>query len=128
MQHLVDQLAPALTDMGDSRQTGPDNRQIFHDDISTLEAKDQSGKPLMLIARDDLPPKMTTILALLETMFRQAAGAMGAGAKVFVFDPGGVNSCRPGGLAVSLAGETYTWQTPIPCSATSTGTVLWQRL
>ncbi|HEY2533481.1 MAG TPA: hypothetical protein VGJ20_37050 [Xanthobacteraceae bacterium] len=99
------------------------------EDISTLEAKDQSGKPLTLIARSDLPPTVTAILALLETMFRQSAGAMGGGTRVFVFDPGGVNSCRPGGLAVLLAGETYTWQTPIPgCSATNTGTAVWQRL
>jgi hypothetical protein len=88
------------------------------DDISTLEAKDQTGKPLMRVARNDLPPTMTGILAILEAMFRKSLGAMGEGMKVFVFDASGVNSCGPGGLAVSLAGETYTWQTPIPgCSA-----------
>jgi hypothetical protein len=99
------------------------------DDISTLEAKDQNGKPLTPIARSDLPPTVTALLTLLETMFRQSAGALGAGTKTFVFDPGGVNSCRPGGLGVPLAGETYTWETPIPgCSATNTGTAVWRRL
>jgi hypothetical protein len=88
------------------------------DDIGTLEAKDQTGKPLTLIARSDLPPTMTGVIAALGAIFRKSLGALGEGTKVFVFDADGVNSCKPGGLTVPFAGENYTWQTPVPgCSA-----------
>jgi hypothetical protein len=88
--------------------------RLSFDDIDALDAKNQAGQPLPPIARKDLPPTMTGMLAVVETMFRQSAGAMGQGMKLFVFDAGTVNSCKQGGLAVVLAGETYTWQTPIP--------------
>jgi hypothetical protein len=53
----------------------------------------------------------------MEAMFRQSLGTFGQGMKVFVFDAAGVTSCKPGGLTVPFADETYTWQTPIPgCS------------
>ena len=56
------------------------------EDIDTLEAKDQAGKSLNLLARSDMPPAPTAVLAAVEAMFRQALGAMGKGAKMFVFD------------------------------------------
>jgi hypothetical protein len=89
--------------------------RLSFEDIDAIDAKDQAGKPLAPVARKDLPPTLTGMLAVVETMFRQSAGAMGQGMKMSVFDAGAVNSCkRGGGLAVVLGGETYTWQTPIP--------------
>jgi hypothetical protein len=80
------------------------------EDISALEPKDQSGKPLTRIARNELPPPAAAFLAGLE--------AYGKGIKMFVFDRGEVDSCRKGELSVSLAGENYTWETPFPgCSS-----------
>jgi hypothetical protein len=84
------------------------------DDVDQLQAKDQNQQPLAPISRSDLPPATIAVLSALEAMFRQTAGAMGKGMKVFVFDAGAVNSCMQGGLTVPLAGETYTWETPIP--------------
>jgi len=34
--------------------------------------------------------------------------------KMFVFESGAIDSCKKGQLAVPLAGETYTWDTPFP--------------
>jgi hypothetical protein len=84
------------------------------EDINTLQATDQAGKPLNLLARSDMPPAPTAVLAAIETMFRQSLGAMGNGMKMFVFDAGDVDSCKKGQLSIPYAAETYTWDTPFP--------------
>jgi hypothetical protein len=84
------------------------------DDIDTLEARDQAGNALNLLARSDMPPAPTAMLVAVETMFRQSLGAMGKGMKMFVFDVGDVDSCKKGGMSIPFAGETYTWDTPFP--------------
>jgi hypothetical protein len=84
------------------------------EDIDTLEARDRAGRPLNLLARSDMPPAPTAMLAAVEAMFRQSLGAMGKGAKMFVFDAADVDSCKTGGMSIPFAGETYTWDTPIP--------------
>ncbi len=73
------------------------------------------GNALKQIADSDLPPVMTNMLASVEGMLHQALGPMGEGIHWLVFDSGGtVRSCAKGGLSVQYAGETYTYQTPIP--------------
>jgi hypothetical protein len=84
------------------------------DDIDTLQARDQAGKPLNLLSRSDMPPAPTAMLTAVEAMFRQSLGAMGEGAKMFVFDAADVDSCKTGGMSIPFAGDTYTWDTPIP--------------
>lgn len=84
------------------------------DEITTLEAKDETGKALTVVARSDLPPVINGVLSGLESIFRQAFGAFGKGTKMFVFDAGSVNSCKKGGMSVPFANETYTWETPFP--------------
>jgi hypothetical protein len=87
---------------------------LSFDDIDTLEAKDQAGKPLNLLVRSVMPPAPTAVLAAVETLFRQSLGAMGKGMKMFVFDAADVDSCKKGEMSIPFAGETYTWDTPIP--------------
>jgi len=87
---------------------------LSFDDIDTLEARDRAGKPLNLLARSDMPPAPTAVLAAVESMFRQSLGAMGKGMKMFVFDAGDVDSCKKGEMSIPFAAETYTWDTPIP--------------
>jgi hypothetical protein len=87
---------------------------VSFDDVASLEARDQSGKPLTPVARDDLPPTNAGMLVALEGVFRQSIGAMGKGMKMFVFEGAGVDSCKKGKLSVPLASETYTWDTPFP--------------
>jgi hypothetical protein len=87
---------------------------LSFDDIDTLEARDQTGKPLNLLARSVMPPAPVAVLTAVETMFRQSLGAMGKGMKMFIVEAGDVDSCKKGGMSIPLAGETYTWNTPIP--------------
>jgi hypothetical protein len=85
-----------------------------YEDIAGLEPKDQSGKSLAPVARNDLPPASVAMLDGLEPVLRQSLGAYGKGLKVFVFDKGDVDSCQKGQLSVEVAGENYTWETPFP--------------
>jgi hypothetical protein len=88
------------------------------EEINQLEPKDQSGKTLRPVARDDLPPASAGALAGLEAFWRQSS-ALNKGIKMFVFEKGDVDACKKGQLSVALAGETYTWETPFPgCSST----------
>lgn len=90
---------------------------VSFDEIDALQARDQSEKPLKPVERDALPPAAAGMLVAMETVFRQSLGALGKGTRTFVFDGGSVRSCGKGRLAVLFAGETYTWDTPIPgCS------------
>ena len=90
---------------------------LSFEDVPALDARDQTGKPLTLVVRDALPPTTAAMAVGIETSLRQSLGAMGKGMKLFVFDAGDVNSCKRGSLSVPLAGDTYTWDTPIPgCS------------
>jgi hypothetical protein len=84
------------------------------EEINTLEARDARGKPLTLLARQDLPPTTIGLVASFEALLRQSLGAMGKGVKLFVFDAGDVDACKEGQLSVPLAGEVYTWNTPFP--------------
>jgi len=84
------------------------------DDIDTLEARDQSDKPLKFVSSDTLTPAAAGALTAMEAVIRQSLGAMGKAMKTFVFDAGAVRSCEKGGLSVLFAGETYTWETPFP--------------
>lgn len=82
------------------------------EDINPLEAKDQNGRLLVPLVRDGLPPVTIGAVTAIETMLRQSLGSMGKGMKLFVYDSEGIDSCGNGRLSVSLANETYTWETP----------------
>jgi hypothetical protein len=87
---------------------------VSFEDIGTLEARDQNGQPLTLLARDALPPTTVAMLGFFDTFLRQSLGRFGNGTKTFVFDGGTVRACEQGGMSIPLGGETYTWETPIP--------------
>lgn len=87
---------------------------VTFQEINTLDARNQNGRALTPIERDQLPPATIGAVTTIETMFRQSAGNMGKGMKLFVFDGTGVDSCGKGRLSVSVANETYTWDTPFP--------------
>jgi hypothetical protein len=84
------------------------------EDVDGLKAMDQTGKPLVPVAREDLPPTNIAMLAAVEGLMRQSFGAMGKGMKMSIFNAGGVDPCKQGQLAVPFANETYTWETPFP--------------
>jgi hypothetical protein len=87
---------------------------VEFDDTAALELKDADGKPLKLLEGDNVPPSMAGATASLGGMFRQALGPMGQGMHFFVYENGGVHSCKKGRLTVVYAGENYTYDTPFP--------------
>lgn len=84
------------------------------DDIPTLEALSGGSTPLKPLTGDAIPPTVAGILTALEGSLRQALGATGQGIRWFVFDSGSLQACAKGSLAIPFAGETYTYETPIP--------------
>jgi hypothetical protein len=88
------------------------------DEIDTLEAKDNHGKPLQLLGKNDMPPAVIGALATMEAVLARSLGPMGKGTHWFVFDGGTVHACGKGGMSISFAGEIYTYETPVPgCSS-----------
>ena len=83
------------------------------DDIPSLDAKSGSTS-LTALTGDAIPPTVAGILTTLEASLGQALGPTGKGMHWFVFDAGPLHACDKGDLSVPLAGETYTWETPIP--------------
>lgn len=92
---------------------------ISFDDIKILEARDESGRALTPVPRDELPPASIGLLATFEAGFRRALGPRGNGVRFFLFDAGAVRACEKGGISVPFDGETYTWETPFPGCATT---------
>lgn len=87
---------------------------LSFENIDSLQANDQNGKPLNALPRDNLPPTAAGMVAVMEGMMRQSLGSMGKGMKMFIFDAGSLGACKAGGMSIPLAGETYTWKTPVP--------------
>jgi hypothetical protein len=87
---------------------------VSFENVDTLQAINQSGKPLTPVARDSLPPTNIAMVSALESFLRQTLGSMGSGMKMFVFEAGDIGSCNRGQLSILLANETYTWDTPFP--------------
>ena len=84
------------------------------DPIDTFQAQDGDKKPLALLEGDNIPPDVAGSISFLGAMMRQSIGAMGQGMHFFVFNAGDVRACTKGQLAIPFAGETYTYDTPIP--------------
>ncbi|HTQ15452.1 MAG TPA: hypothetical protein VMH86_16400 [Rhizomicrobium sp.] len=77
-------------------------------------AKDADGNELTRIDDSSQPPVVSAMLAGMQGVLSQAIGQMGQGIHWIVFDTNSVHACQKGGLSVQYAGETYTYQTPIP--------------
>lgn len=87
---------------------------ITFDTIDLPQVKDGKGTPLKALSGDDIPPTLAGYLVTLQGTMRQSIGAFGQGMHVFAFDGGNVHACQKGGMSISFAGETYTYDTPIP--------------
>lgn len=121
---FVPQLSPespptqALLDkyvfIGISHAYIPVGGNMRYEAIDALEARDGDDKPLTLLTGNQLPPAMVGLRATADAFFRQSLGPMGQGVHWFVFDGGAVHACGKGRLSVPFAGETYTYDTPIP--------------
>jgi hypothetical protein len=94
-------------------QLDPGGKMIFSLDES-VQAIGLSGTQLKALDETGYPPMVAGMVATLGGFVRQSLGAMGQGTKFYVFDSAGVRACEKGQLSVVYAGETYTYETPIP--------------
>jgi hypothetical protein len=83
------------------------------DDIESLQVS-SGGGPLVALDKASMPPAITGTLATMQAIMAQATGPFGRGFHWFVYRGGTVNSCQKGVLSVAFAGETYTYEMPIP--------------
>jgi hypothetical protein len=84
------------------------------DKIDALPVTDADATPLKALTGDSVPPTVTGMLTTLGPGLRQGLGPMGEGIAWFVFESGSVHSCEKGRMVVPFAGETHTYDTPIP--------------
>jgi hypothetical protein len=94
-------------------QLGPGGEMVF-DKEESATAANLDGTPLKALIENSYPPAVTGAVTAMGSFMRQSMGAMGAGMKFEVFESNGVRACEKGRLSVKYAGETYTYDTPIP--------------
>ena len=82
------------------------------DNIADLRISDAAARSLTPLPANATPPEVTQALADLQALGRQSP--MGQGTHWFVFEASMIHSCTPGKVSVPFAGETYTFDTPIP--------------
>jgi hypothetical protein len=92
----------------------PGTAESTFETVNSLNAMDWQQRSLKPLSREKLSPASNGVLTTMEQAMRQAYGKMGEHFNGFVFEAGAVRACEQGGLAVLYAGETYTWETPIP--------------
>jgi len=91
----------------------PGGKMVFSREESA-QATSLDGTQLKLLDEASYPPAVAGAVVTLGGFMRQSLGAMGEGMKFLVFESGGVRACEKGRLSVAYAGETYTYDTPIP--------------
>lgn len=84
-----------------------------YEDTGGVQVSDLAGQPLTEIALKDLPPALVGLTAQMDASFRQSVNG-NAKMRILAFQPGTVLACQKGGLAVTYAGERYTFETPMP--------------
>jgi len=92
----------------------PDGRMSFAA-VDALSVKDAQGNSVRILKDSEIPPAVSGGVQTMESFFRQSLGPVGAGFHWFVLDGSKVHSCTAGsGFSVQFAGETYTYDAPIP--------------
>lgn len=83
---------------------------LSFDNITDLKVADSMARQLSPIAANATPPEVAQGLNALQAL----QSPMRQGMHWFVFESSTIHSCTPGKLSVPFAGETYTYDTPIP--------------
>lgn len=81
---------------------------------SQPSALSTDGRPLSLVPPEEWPPALNGALQAVKTAMAQSVGDIGKSISWYVFQPDGVDACKPGSLQVIFAGETYSYKTPVP--------------
>jgi hypothetical protein len=94
-------------------QIDPGGKMIF-DKEESAQASGQDGAQFKVMDESNYPPAVAGAVVTMGGFMRQSLGAMGEGMKFLVFEGASVRACEKGQLSVRYAGETYTYDTPIP--------------
>ena len=84
------------------------------DPVPTMDATDGAGGSLKQLDTGAMSPAIVASMTMVQTIFTRSLGQLGQGVHWFVFDAGATRACAPGGLAITVADEKYTYDTPIP--------------
>ncbi len=84
------------------------------DTIADLRVTDATGRSLSPLPANATPAEVAQATSTLQMLARQSLGPLGQGVRWFVFDGSTIHDCAPGKMSVPFAGETYTYDTPIP--------------
>lgn len=79
-----------------------------------VEARGVDGGPLPQLDEATQPPAIVGALATVQSLFTKMLGPFGKSVHWTVFDGSNTKPCGNGGFRVVYAGETYTYDTPIP--------------
>ena len=93
---------------------GPNGALAF-ENVPAPPIKDQNGRAFSPLADTMLPADVSQAIGTLQGLARQSQlGPIAQGMRWFVYQSDTIRSCASGRLSVPLAGETYTYDTPIP--------------
>jgi hypothetical protein len=84
------------------------------DNIADLRIADSTSRSISALGTNLIPPEAAQALGSVRTLAQQSLGPIGQGMRWFVFDGSTIHSCAAGKMSVPFAGETYTYDTPIP--------------
>ena len=91
------------------------NGALAFENVPALQIADQNGRMFSAIPDSSLPADVSQGIANLQALSRQSQlGPIAQGMHWFVYQADSIHSCAPGRLSVPFAGETYTFDTPIP--------------
>jgi hypothetical protein len=86
---------------------------ITYDSSDAPVVTGNDGVPMKLLTSDAIPPTVTGLLAGVQASLGQSIGALGKGIQWDTFT-GPARACSKGNISIAYAGETYTYDTPIP--------------
>lgn len=91
------------------------NGGLAFDPVPALQIADQASHSYSPLPDNMLPADVSQALATVENLARQTPVApLAQGMHWFVYQADTIHSCAPGRMSIALAGETYTYDTPIP--------------
>lgn len=98
-------------------RVGADNKMSL-ERLPPLQALDAAGKPLTGLNGTVLPADLMRTIGPVQADLMHSFGTLGQGMQWFLFEAGSVHACAktdaPVTLSVPVAGETYTFATPVP--------------
>ena len=91
---------------------GTDGATIW-EDVQGVRLSDGAGQDLKEVSSDQIPPMLVGMIASSNATMQQSTQGK---SKVYwsVWEASAVNACQRGKLVVNYAGESYSYDTPVP--------------